>query len=328
MSITPKIELRSSITCPNCENYHFTITQWHVDRNHKEGGYGPWYCRECHKGYRFYPKTLTEVDVVEVEITKQYTPAWVVATVGESNPPVHLILNEYIFPDRIDDPQESHSGWQYLIESHSCPSNRLNNKVEVQGDFDPHGVLKFIGIVGNSTHDEDINKVGMDVIRKAYVNHVKYINEEAIVPELYHSEELQDVRMIPSPSIDIFTTPTQWDEGKEIYKKIIDEYPHTYCHVKDFFTDGEKGNMDIDLLSLIQLSTPDDRLDLLIPIVEESLGDYITAMIDILKPYRKVKNDLMRYDLVNMALEAYEESRVARGAMSFKDIVKRAFAIV
>jgi hypothetical protein len=327
--VKAKVEMKAFAICLHCGSPSFTITQYHIDNSKP---FGPWYCNTCRKAHMITPRSFDDIDIELVE-DKSNIPAWMVTTVEGTNPPVFIILDRYIFKDKEDNEQESHNSWRYLIESHTCPSNYLENKIVVNGDSDPHGVLKLIGIVAKEHWSDDLDddRRVTEIIQKAYVNHRKYLNPEINVPKMYHSEELKLMVHIPETTVDLYSED-KWPDGREILKGIIDSYEHEYPHLiklEHIEVDGTvKGVLEFKIAQSLEEAAPKEILDELELIMIGSISDYVSNVVERVKPYLKITDPVTRLDLANLALQGYEEDRVSKGAMSFKDIFRKALNLI
>jgi hypothetical protein len=140
-------ETKRYFRCPNGCDHKFYVE--HLFESMKKDNVpstkaGPWHCDVCRKGWFL---TLQFDGALALELCKtEYTTAWVTLEIPANNPhPIRFrVRHKYVEVNKpFDEAIEHH---RYFYEEHTCPTNWLQDvvEVEVDGDCDPHGLARYV----------------------------------------------------------------------------------------------------------------------------------------------------------------------------------------
>lgn len=128
---------KTYIVCPHCgENSGGSID--HLIADHAERNWGPWYCDHCGCGFT---GAITAAGAISVEKTKDsFTKCFDLLRISPQEHPVYIVRETRHPTDR--EPEST----QFYYESHSCPTNWLNDieMISIEGDQDPHGLIEYV----------------------------------------------------------------------------------------------------------------------------------------------------------------------------------------
>lgn len=135
--------------CPHCGAH----TDSSVDYLDVGESFGPWYCDECGGGYQGNANgAATEVHKIKSRFSKTLD----LLVLEPHDKTIYFVLlgNRY-HPE----PDDGYDGKQFFYESHSCPTNWIGKTVmiSVDGNTDPHGLLKFVRSVPSLALPDDPN---------------------------------------------------------------------------------------------------------------------------------------------------------------------------
>ena len=126
------------LMCPECGKGNFS---W----GHLKPGqaFGPWYCDECGVGIT----GKAEADGADVEIRQGERRENRLALLElKSEEPVYVLIDASRVRGANETEEETNHHDRYFYDEHTCPTNWLDNVVEVfhGSEPDPHGLFRFV----------------------------------------------------------------------------------------------------------------------------------------------------------------------------------------
>lgn len=129
---------KTHIVCPHCEHVDSSID--HLIAARRECSWGRWYCDECGGGYEGTVSAEGAVTVQKAKCGESFTRGLDLLCIPPQQHPVYFVVLASHPTGR------DANGTRYYYEEHSCPTNWLRKilLVCVEGDQDPHGLIKYI----------------------------------------------------------------------------------------------------------------------------------------------------------------------------------------
>jgi ribosomal protein S27AE len=115
-----------------------------------------WYCKRCGQQYGLRSDGDGHVDITPRR--ERCVTTYDVLVLPPQEQPVYFVVKGMRF-DRLDckeTPEEAREHAEFYYEEHSCPTNWLRPEmVYIDGDADPHGLIKFVRRVDASSIPPD-----------------------------------------------------------------------------------------------------------------------------------------------------------------------------
>jgi len=132
------LKIRLYAPCPCCTTGYWEIGHIRIGQD------VTWTCNSCHNEVKL--ERASEGACKAEPTGRKETPVTVTLR-SVTEPPITLKLNTWKYAHSQGDSQEEYtSNQQYFYDQHTCPTNWVNEIVEMEfkGDRDPHGVFEFV----------------------------------------------------------------------------------------------------------------------------------------------------------------------------------------
>lgn len=146
------------IDCPKCGNQHFRIDHLFGKRS---TSFGPWNCRSCYASFKGVVNKDHSVEIEFIDTTVKnnaYIPVIVLLKTQHKNDPVYFAIEHWLQEYMVDDFVAGTDQWlPTYFENHACPTNFMRvERICVQGDSDPHGVMIVQDVIKKTTAIEQL----------------------------------------------------------------------------------------------------------------------------------------------------------------------------
>lgn len=176
-SINPVIKNKRVVECPVCQEHEFTIEHLFGDLQGRECC---WSCDQCSTRFSF----LVKDDVFTMEKIAPDHMRSLVLLQSLVDPKLHVVTKGFTrLADTGDKPpyEETADNKRYYYEEHTCPTNFMRGveRIIYDGDFDPHGIFKYVrhvdidvaeAMTGYKIWDDDFLNFGFPIVFPELVN--------------------------------------------------------------------------------------------------------------------------------------------------------------
>jgi len=142
---------KTYMICQHC-GFHTNASIDHLEAGQEVG---PWYCEDCGCGFKVI---ANGVDSVAIKTDDKFVKTFDLLVLDPQLKPVYFVMSGKAYMD-IDEDQR-----RYYYEEHSCPTNWIGDAemIAIDGNTDPHGILRYIRSVNRTCHYSDAENVILD----------------------------------------------------------------------------------------------------------------------------------------------------------------------
>lgn len=144
---------KTFLICPHC-GFH---TDSSIDHLSEGKSFGPWYCRDCNKGFS---GKIHGSSVVLEKLNSMVIRTLDLVVLEPQSEPVYFVLSRS--HPAIEDENEAHQHLDYLYGEHLCPVNVVSDvaMICIGGDCDRHGLFQYVRSIEDSGEIDEEHIIG------------------------------------------------------------------------------------------------------------------------------------------------------------------------